>query len=333
MFFIIAAALKALQFGVAFKTDGMESGVLGAAYGKKNNLSYSNFIDALQEQKITKYKAFSIGLGDKEDNNGGAVVFGGVNTKRFTGNLTQIKFVPSEQLGGAFDYDVSVSTVGVTAPGQRAGSGTQHTKLGLKATLDTGSPSNYFPKTLVEKIAKDMGAKFNKKTETYQIDCKAAEQNGTVDFTLGGFTVHVPYKDLIVGDQGDKCRLEFVPTEREGQDDIPLLLGAPFMHAFYFVFDQVTDSVWVADYRNCGKNEREIGENGVAAGNFVGECLVTDGTRDPTGKGGKSGGNSGGNTGGGGNSGGSSDKANGAISQSVVPIGLLGFVSLVWMIL
>ena len=76
-----------MQFGVAQASSELNEGILGLAYGNGKNLDYDNFVDVLARQGVTKGRAFSIALGSVDADNGGVIIFGGVDPKKFSGPL------------------------------------------------------------------------------------------------------------------------------------------------------------------------------------------------------------------------------------------------------
>lgn len=68
-------------------------------HGNGYNLEYDNLIDVLYEQGVTNSRAFSVALGSK-DGSGGTVIFGGVDTKKFSGNLVQLENLPPQMEQG-----------------------------------------------------------------------------------------------------------------------------------------------------------------------------------------------------------------------------------------
>jgi hypothetical protein len=74
--------LSNVIFGVGQGSKELDFGIAGVGHGKDFNLQYNNLIDELAEQGVTNSKAFSVALGSQFANNGGTVIFGGVDTKK-----------------------------------------------------------------------------------------------------------------------------------------------------------------------------------------------------------------------------------------------------------
>lgn len=93
----------------------MVAGILGAGYGKGYRLNYSNIIDEMKEQGVINKRQFSVVLNHKDDSTGecyprrvsftgtdqadrstirqGEVIFGGIDTKKFSGKLLKAKLL------------------------------------------------------------------------------------------------------------------------------------------------------------------------------------------------------------------------------------------------
>lgn len=97
-----------VQFGVADYTD-YDNGVLGLGFGESSgNTDYRNFIEQLASQEITNSKAFSLALGNLSAVDSGIIIFGGVDTKKFSGSLSANEIVPRDS-----NYAITMESVGV----------------------------------------------------------------------------------------------------------------------------------------------------------------------------------------------------------------------------
>lgn len=85
--------LKNIQFGAASQSEDLNEGILGLSFGSKPptaDLRYSNFVDELVLQNVTDTRAFSVALGNQEASNGGVIIFGGIDTGKYTGKMTTV---------------------------------------------------------------------------------------------------------------------------------------------------------------------------------------------------------------------------------------------------
>lgn len=95
------ASIKAQQFGVATDTQSLDTGLLGIGFGIDYTTLYPNIIDQMAIQNITKSRAFSLNLGGV-DTQTGAIVFGGIDTKKFYGKLGKQAIIPYKQSPDGF---------------------------------------------------------------------------------------------------------------------------------------------------------------------------------------------------------------------------------------
>lgn len=80
--------LEAVQFGVATDSTYMSHGIMGLSFGKGTNMKYNSFVDELVEQELIDTRTIGIALGAKEEEaDSGLITFGGVDTKKFVGDL------------------------------------------------------------------------------------------------------------------------------------------------------------------------------------------------------------------------------------------------------
>lgn len=211
--------MKGVQFGVATSTKDEFSGILGIGHGvgighgEPTVQPYPNFIDELQEQGVTDTKAFSLALGGKTEQEG-VVIFGGLDTGKFSGTLQSLPIVPPEESpDGIPRYWVDMDHISLTEPG---GQTKRYENTSMTVFLDSGATLTLFPPDLANKIAADFGAKSVDITGMYPVDCALNDMPGTLDFAFDGVTIRVPYNELIREFQtilGELCYLGIGPHE------------------------------------------------------------------------------------------------------------------------
>lgn len=260
------------QFGVATQSEDLNEGILGLGWGKGFNLDYSNFIDVLADEKVTNSRAFSVALGSVSANNGGVLIFGGVDTKKFTGPLVSNKIL-GPQGGEALNrYWIQLTSIALSKSGS---SSKQYANSQMPIVLDSGSTLSYLPASIVSAMASDFGGTFDSSSQLYQVPCsQATASSGSVDFTFGQATIKVPFNEFIWQYSSSLCILGVGPIS-DSDSGTTALLGDTFMRSAFVVFDQTTATISMAQYLNCGENEQAIPATG--AGNFTGECSTGSG--------------------------------------------------------
>jgi hypothetical protein len=265
--------LRGVQFGVADVSEDLNEGVLGLGYGRGRNLRYNNLVDELLAQNVTATRAFSVALGSVADPNPGAIIFGGVDTRKFSGALARLPVLPPQGDDALHRYWVALDSVGTTGPG--GGGAKVYPSSSGPVVIDSGSTLSLLPAEVVRMMAQDLGGQYSSREGVYFVSCAQkqwAERSGhTVDFRFGGgAVVSVPFSEFVWHADDRHCVLG-AQAVTPGMN-ITAILGDTFMRGAYTVFDQTNDAVWVGNYANCGKNEVAIpaGANGVA--NLTGEC-------------------------------------------------------------
>jgi hypothetical protein len=256
--------LSQVIFGVGQGSQDLAFGIAGVGHGAGYNLQYNNLIDELYEQNITNSKAFSVALGSKDVPNGGTVIFGGVDTQKFTGPLVRFDNLPPQtEQGqpGMVRYWIQLDGVGIN--------GKTYSGSSLPVVLDTGATMSYLPQTVLDGLAKDFSADVQS-DGTLLVDCKYLTESGTVDFTFGTLTIKVPYHEFVWEAAPGQCVVAAAAVTATTP-----ILGDSFLRSAYVVFDQTNADIYLAQYKNCGTKEQTLPVGSGAAGNFTGECTET----------------------------------------------------------
>ncbi|KAI1409506.1 acid protease [Hypoxylon sp. FL1857] len=246
------STLKGVQFGVAIDTVDEFAGILGIGHGLNVTIRYKNFIDELADQGVTGTKAFSLALGSKDEQEG-VVIFGGLDTGKFTGTLQTLPIIPAEESPDKVPrYWINMTSLSLTPP---SGQTKQYENTTMAVFLDSGATLTLLPTKLANSIAADFGADATDSNGFYPVDCSLNDLQGLLNFAFDGITIKVPYNELVRELQtgfGTQCFLGISPS-----DDF-LLLGDTMLRSAYAVFDQTNNAIHLAQYVNCGTNEMEI---------------------------------------------------------------------------
>lgn len=258
--------MKDIKFGMATNTVDEFAGMLGLGYGEGVNLGYKNFVDQLAEQDITDTKAFSLALGDKQEQEG-VIIFGGLDRGKFTGTLHTLPVIPPEDApDGAGRYWVDLQYIAHT---HDSGKTFRYPDSATAVFLDSGATLSLLPHDLADSIASDFQSLGIDDTGLYVVDCALDETPGTLDFAFDGITIHVPHDELVrqfVDTEGnDVCYLGI------GRSEDFVLLGDSMLRSTYAVFDQENYAVHIAQYVNCGNNVMEVTSD-TDIGTIEGDC-------------------------------------------------------------
>ncbi|KAK5662131.1 hypothetical protein OQA88_8036 [Cercophora sp. LCS_1] len=289
---------KPVQFGLASWAEGMVSGILGAGYGIGYNQNYSNFIDALYEQKQIRDKDFSVALGSIGDEFG-EVIFGGIDLSKFMGPLHGVSLADqySGWEDGYYRYWINVTEISVTPPGSCVSTPVTNSTWTDKFLPDTGTTLTYMPEEAFYLILNYFPDAKPAASYGYVINCSHVGEEGTIDFTLdGGFVIHVPYKDFIFQvppifpDDPDEivCVLGAVPTSSF------YILGDTFLRSTMALFRQQEHKIYFGQYKDCGS---EIVSSHDSVDGIIGNCGHRRPYKPTHGGGGDDGGDDGGDGG------------------------------------
>ncbi|KAK2041498.1 eukaryotic aspartyl protease [Colletotrichum somersetense] len=262
-------ALSDTIFGYATDSVDLSRGILGLSFGEKtNNTGYPTVLEEMKAQNIIESLTMGIALGTKEEKTGsGLISFGGVDTKKFSGNLHTAPVLGPQNGEKLFRYWVQLDSVGLSKSGKSAKT---YSNTQFPVFFDTGATLSYFPADLIDELGSDLGGRLESSLNMYLVPCNT---KGTIDFKFGDYTMKVPLSEFIwqVGD--NSCVLG-----ADKASDGAYLLGDSFLRSTYVVFDQETPALHFAPYVDCGSSLQKIPLGNNAAAKFTGECQASSGS-------------------------------------------------------
>ncbi|KAB5582304.1 aspartic peptidase domain-containing protein [Coniochaeta sp. 2T2.1] len=260
-----------VQFAVASDSNYTFSGIMGLGYTYPYTIPYPSVLNLMVAQKLIGAPIFSVGLGGEMDGFS-EIIFGGVNRWKYSGYLEPVHIWPpiSKQDPHWLQYWVNVTSVGITAPGQKPLIYTDPNLFTMPVLIDTGSTLSYFRADLVAQIAQAFGAVVDA-GGNYAVDCRWRQTAGTVDFGFnrGRMVINVSYKDFIYEQYAGHCMLGVQAADVGSTNYV---LGDTFIRGAYLVFDQQSDIVWMNQYYNCGDGVVPVGQVPNDTGSVMGAC-------------------------------------------------------------
>ena len=225
---------------------------------------YPYVLDTMVAQGLIKSRAFSLDLRGV-DNPTGSIIFGGIDTGKFIGNLVKLPMLPASQTPlGAYRYYVTMTGIGVTLPdGQVIRSG----ETTVPVFLDSGGTMSQLPPAIVQALASVFADAVLTRDGFWLVPCDVSELPGSIDFYFAGKTIRVPLNDFIWELDGT-CVLGVLGSEDE------YVLGDTFLRAAYAVFDQDNQEIHLAQAANCGTNLVAIGSGPNAVPSSRGLCTA-----------------------------------------------------------
>ncbi|KAI0479145.1 aspartic peptidase domain-containing protein [Xylariaceae sp. FL0804] len=263
-----------MQFGVAEQSWEVSAGVMGMGFGGGPNVSGTpTFLDRMVEDGFVPGYQFSVSLGGVDDNDG-EILFSGINTGKYSNWLQKVPRLSAGDLDPSLYY-LPLSGVGYTMVQDGCLSSLERPiSPPYPAVLDFGAPTSSLPAELVAALVEGFGddAVYNATEQAWRVGCQHRRQNATVDFAFAGGTVRISVRnrdflpEMIVGD-GDVCYLGATAVAAGG----PAVLGANFLRAAYVVFDGDSDSVYMAQYVDCGYHVVDF--NAATFDHELGQCV------------------------------------------------------------
>lgn len=266
------ATITALEMGIAHEAT-LTTGLLGIGYDineasdslKSGAFVYPSIIDTMVAQNLTSTKAYSLYLDDL-DSSTGSIIFGGLDSDKFQGNLVQVPVVPDHYRNGTevfVELKVNMTSFGITSATNTTNT-TAFTQFSI--VLDSGTSLTYLPDTLANAIFKMVGAYDDTATTGgVFVDCDILKktpgqtfnfgfQNGAeikVDMTemifplTGLFAIpasYVPSSSSLGFSSSNACALGLLGGGATG----PFLLGDTFLRSAYVVYDLTNNVIGLA---------------------------------------------------------------------------------------
>ena len=197
----------------------------------------------------------------------GSILFGGVDTAKYKGNLVVLPVQPSSN-NTYTDFTVALSSVSlVDAAGKTAYS---QTNLALPVILDSGTTITYLPDAVVDPILTGVGSTSDPDFGTI-VPCSLSSSPATFSFGFGGangVSINVPFSEFVTPiylDDGSQ------PTYKDGSGAVcgfgidssgtgPILFGDTFLRSAYVVYDLSNNQIGMAQtiFNATGSNIIEI---------------------------------------------------------------------------
>jgi hypothetical protein len=230
--------------GVGQKFLESEEGVLGQ--------TVPTIYDQLLAEGYINRAAFSLYLNDV-DANTGSILFGGIDTTKYSGDLIALPMQPIDTQQGFIylRYDVALTAISIQdASGTRAltPSGFQ-----VLALLDSGTTSQDLPNNVFNSIVSGLGALVENGQPL--VPCSYANANASLVYQFGGAngpSISVPFSELIQSLDGDfpdgapACQFLVGGGAEVDGDNLEVILGDSFLRSAYVVYDVENNEIAIA---------------------------------------------------------------------------------------
>ncbi|RYP60819.1 hypothetical protein DL770_009924 [Monosporascus sp. CRB-9-2] len=273
--------IESLQMGLADEST-INSGLLGIGYSANvaTMIPYPNIIDLLEEQGLIAIRAYSLWL-NAYSADMGTILFGGVDTEKFVGELIAVPVLPDSRTGIYHSFTVTLSSLILS---YADGSADPIIQQPVPVILDSGTTLTYLPPRIAYNIYSALGAVDDTLyTGLVYIDCTYLRNGSglTFDFQFGGSSgplVRVPVNEMVLDNVREyiELGLPIPPGMPFADDDVCsfgiqpgdqgiYLLGDTFLRSAYVVYDLENHEVAMAQahINNPGSNVLEITRDGI----------------------------------------------------------------------
>jgi hypothetical protein len=284
-FTIGGQTLPNFQFGVGTTSTSGE-GVLGIGYtsneiqvNRNQQQAYPNLPAAMVDAGFIQTKAYSLWLNDLNAGTG-QILFGGVNTAKYTGSLQTVPII--QEYGSYYEFIIALTGIGIGSDVTSSSS-----SLPAPVLLDSGSSLIYLPNDLTTEIYNQVKAVYDSNAGLAYVDCSFANSHNSISFSFSGATISVDYSELVLGvgtssdgqqlifaDGSPACIFGIAPA-----DSSTPVLGDTFLRSAYVVYDLDNNEISLAqtDFNSASDNIVEItnGTNGVPGATSVSTPVTT----------------------------------------------------------
>lgn len=217
--------------------------------------AYANLPVLMMDQGAIATNAYSLWLNDL-DASTGSILFGGIDTEKYQGELTRIDIQKDNETGGYDSFIVSLTSVHAVSSSGTDQLSSQH--FPIQVILDSGTTLSYLPNDIAEQIWTETGAVYTASVGLALIPCRMQRSTGYFSFGFAGpngprinVTMDELVLDLVIsgpaptfssGEYAGEDACEFGVQNTTGTN----LLGDTFLRSAYVVYDLVNNEIGMA---------------------------------------------------------------------------------------
>lgn len=249
--------LTNLTMAAATRLNSLGVGIMGVGFSADESIAasggrtYPSIIDVLQSEGFIQSRSYSLWLDDL-DSSTGSILFGGVDSDKFKGDLIALPIQLDTQSDSITSFTVAFSGLKVTGSSNNADLSPSSP---VAAILDSGTTDTLLPDEIANAIFNGVGAASTQELGNV-VPCELANDDLTFAFTFGGDggpTINVPISEFVVPitttsgraprfrDGKEACQFAI---EAAGQN--PVLFGDSFLRSAYVVYDLENQEVALA---------------------------------------------------------------------------------------
>jgi hypothetical protein len=287
-FTIGSTTLDRLQFGIGYTSSSYE-GILGIGYeinevqvGRAGKQPYNNLPAQMVANGLIQSNAYSLWLNDL-DSNTGNILFGGVDTARFSGTLETL---PIQKTSGYFAEFLITLTALSFGDTEIASNQAQ------AVLLDSGSSLTYLPNAMTEAIYEMVDARYDSNDGAAYVPCSLASNSSTLKFAFSGPSITVDMSEMVIevystngrqvtfSDGTPACLFGVAPAGSSTS-----VLGDTFIRSAYLVYDLANNEISIAQ-TNFNATDTKVQEIGTGTNSVPDATSVANAATATVGAGG-----------------------------------------------
>lgn len=241
---------------------GQPYGILGVGYPGDQVLAPKGFevptiIDQLVQIGQINRRAFSLYLDDQQAGKG-SILFGGIDSSKYTGDLITVPVTPFETKGKTSYLVWRIPLTSVSFTGMNTTAVLTPPDMATPGIIDSGTATIYLPVTVAHELYKGIGAveATVDGVTGWVTDCSNAQSNASLSFQFGsnGPTIDVSMNQIIndiplfaFGNGVPACLVQVMPSTDALTEEVGgLLLGDPLIRNAYVVYDLDNNEISLA---------------------------------------------------------------------------------------
>lgn len=245
------SAVDNFTMGLAQVTD-INYGLAGVGYPSNEaseetaKRSYANLPIALKNAGIIGSVTYSLWLNDL-DASQGSILFGGIDTEKYVGNLTWVDIIKDKQLDAYLQFSIPLTEIDISSA--------KTFSTDTEVILDSGTTLCYLPQDLAEELWKEVGAIWDVGVNAAVLPCSFAGQSEYLSFAFdsNGPRINVTMDELVL--PYTRPSIPFRSGIYKGQalclfgiqnSTGPYLLGDTFLRSAYVVYDLENNQIGLA---------------------------------------------------------------------------------------
>lgn len=268
--------IRDMQFGIGYVSSSPE-GILGIGYtinevqvNRFGLEAYPNLPAKLKDDGMISTNAYSLWLNDL-DASTGSILFGGVDTDKYTGTLSTLPIL--QEQGVYAEFIIAMTDMGV---------GGNKTSLfansNVPVLLDSGSSLMYLPNNVASALYQRFNARYDSRQQAAFVDCDLANQEGSLEFGFSGVTISVPYNELVIVAAVSRGQPVCILGVGPAGNSISVL-GDTFLRSAYVVYDLDNNEISLAqtvfNATSSSVQEIQAGADGVPGASVVPNAVST----------------------------------------------------------